>query len=52
MECEVTQKPSKLEKGIADGDGHAVGYMIKNVFNENYGDGAQNLVRLLASKHT
>ncbi len=38
-------------KDIADGDGSAVKGMVKNLFNDNYDGGSQNLVRHLAQKY-
>ena len=51
MECKDTRNPAKQGKDIADGEGHAVGGMVENEFNDDYRDGKQNLVRHLYSKH-
>ena len=51
IECKDKRKPSKHGKDIADGDAQAVGGMVKRSFNDDYGEGTQNLVRHLASKY-
>ena len=51
MEMEDEWKIKKNGKDIADGDGQAVGGMVKYYFKDNYGEGSQSLVRHLAHKH-
>ena len=47
----LSNKRSNHGKDIADGDGQALGGMVKGSFNDDYGPGSQNLVRHLAHKH-
>ena len=42
---------AKHGKDIADGDGQALGGMVKGSFKDDYGLGSQSLVRHLAHKH-
>jgi len=51
LECEDRRKVSMHGKDIADGDGSAVKGMVKNSFDDDYGEGTQNLVRHLAQKY-
>ena len=51
LECQDRRKVSMHGKDIADGDGSAVKGMVKNSFDDDYGEGTQNLVRHLAQKY-
>ena len=42
LECEDRCKMSMHRKDIADGDGSAVKGMVKNSFDDDYGEGTQN----------
>ena len=51
IECEDRRKISMHGKDVADGDGSAVGGMVRSSFHDDYGNGTLNLVRHLAFKY-
>ena len=51
IECEDRQQISMHGKDEADGDGYAIGGMVRSSFRDDYGNGTQNLVRHLAYKY-
>ena len=51
IECEDRQQISMHRKDEADGDGYAIGGMVRSSFHDDYGNGMQNLVRHLANKY-
>ena len=48
---EDCRNPADHGKSRSDGQGHVAGANIANSFDDNYGDGTQNLVRHLAKKY-
>ena len=51
LECEDRRKVTMHGEDIADGDGSTVTGMVKNLFDDDYGEGTQNLVYHLAKKY-